>query len=348
MRQLLCFPLGTEDYGIDLACVHAIAAVEELHSVPGTPPFLRGVIPSALGPVPLVDLARKFELGSAALPPRPTAAIVRTPVAGRTSAMAILIGESSRIEELGPGAIEPAPELSSGIRAEFLLGVAKLEGRSVLALDLGLSLSATEAQALEGLGEDDRARATIESDPLEPWIDEMAPGADSFGSEHEHLVFSVSGVTAAFRLTEITELVQLGPVMPLPGVPPWVTGVTNLRGDVIPVLDTAAILGLPSAPPTARSCGIVASVELAERPAAVVFVVDDVLQVVTPGPGDLDLPASLGLPFPVEHVRGVTRCDRGFAVLLSPSTLVPGALTSAGGRPTTAVQRPRETASPAP
>src|SRR5207237_10131449 len=34
--------------------------------------------------------------------------------------------------------------------------------------------------------------------------------------------------------------------MPLPNVPDWLLGVTNLRGDVISVVDLHAFLGLPS------------------------------------------------------------------------------------------------------
>ncbi len=333
MRELLCFSLGSEEYGIDLAGVHAISSVAGLHSVPGTPSFLRGVIPSPLGPAPLVDLARKFKLGTEASPERPTAAIVETPIAGAPTAMAILIGESSRVVEVEPDNIEPPPELGAGIRAEFLRGVARVEGRTVFIIDLGPSLSATEVEALEGLRSD--YRDTVgEASGQTVRHGGSAGSAGGFDRDRsEYLVFSISGVSAGFRLTEISELVQIGSVMPLPGVPRWVSGVTNVRGQVIPVLDTAALVGLASAPPTSRTCSIIADVQVGERSTAVAFVVDDVLQVVAPAPGEIDLPASVGLPLPAEHVKGVARCDAGFVALLSPAALVPGALISAGDQP---------------
>jgi purine-binding chemotaxis protein CheW len=51
----------------------------------------------------------------------------------------------------------------------------------------------------------------------------------------------------ALELTSVREIVPAPPVTPLPGAPIEVLGVFNLRGDVIPVLDTAALLGLPPA-----------------------------------------------------------------------------------------------------
>jgi len=328
VRELLCFSLGAEEYGIDLASVHAISPVGDLHSVPDTPSFLRGVIPSPLGPAPLVDLARKFKLGSEARPERPTAAIVETRIAGEPSAMAILIGESSRVVEMEPGRIERPPELGGGIRAEFLQGVVRVEDRTVFVIDLGPSLSATEVEALEGLRADYRDGGGMDI-AVESRLTPSAEASSVDRDRSEYLVFSISGVSAGFRLTEISELVQIGSVMPLPGVPRWVSGVTNVRGQVIPVLNTATLVGLPSAPATSRTCSIIADVRVGERSAAVAFVVDDVLQVVAPTPGEIDLPASMGLPLPAEHVKGVARCDRGFVALLSPAALVPGALIAA-------------------
>jgi purine-binding chemotaxis protein CheW len=330
VRELLCFSLGAEEYGIDLACVHAISSVGGLHSVPGTPSFLRGVIPSPLGPAPLVDLARKFKLAAGAATERPTAAIVETRIAGQPSAMAILIGESSRVVEVEPAMIEPPPELGAGIRAEFLKGVVRVEDRTVLIIDLGPSLSATEVEALEGLRSayrDAGGLETAEEGRLVPRA-EGGPSSDD-RDRSEYLVFGISGVSAGFRLTEISELVQLGSVMPLPGVPRWVSGATNVRGQVIPVVDTAALVGLPSAPATSRTCGIIADVRVGERSAAIAFVVDDVLQVVAPASDEIELPASVGLPLPAEHVKGVARCGQGFVALLSPAALVPGALIAA-------------------
>jgi purine-binding chemotaxis protein CheW len=52
----------------------------------------------------------------------------------------------------------------------------------------------------------------------------------------------------ALELLAVREVVVAGRVEPLPGAPPAVLGLFNLRGEVVPVLDTAALLGV-GAPP---------------------------------------------------------------------------------------------------
>lgn len=53
---------------------------------------------------------------------------------------------------------------------------------------------------------------------------------------NEHYALPVDGVL---------EVAEFGDVTPVPGADPAVLGVRNLRGQVIPVLDLAALLGVP-------------------------------------------------------------------------------------------------------
>jgi purine-binding chemotaxis protein CheW len=62
------------------------------------------------------------------------------------------------------------------------------------------------------------------------------------------------------RTTAIREIRGWAPSTPIPHAPPGVIGVMNLRGSVIPIVDLARKLGLPSAEPDARSAIIVSEV----------------------------------------------------------------------------------------
>ena len=46
-------------------------------------------------------------------------------------------------------------------------------------------------------------------------------------------------------MTDVRECVVLGTTTPVPGAPPPVIGVMNLRGNVLPVVDARPLLGLP-------------------------------------------------------------------------------------------------------
>lgn len=57
------------------------------------------------------------------------------------------------------------------------------------------------------------------------------------------LLLPVGADRYALELVAIREVVLAPTVTPLPGAPATVLGVVNLRGEVVPLLDTAALLG---------------------------------------------------------------------------------------------------------
>ena len=56
----------------------------------------------------------------------------------------------------------------------------------------------------------------------------------------------------ALPVRHVPEVAELGDVTPVPGSPPQVLGIRNLRGEVIPVFDMAAALGASGSGETPR------------------------------------------------------------------------------------------------
>lgn len=63
------------------------------------------------------------------------------------------------------------------------------------------------------------------------------------------------------EITQIREIRRWSPATLLPHSPPYVLGVINLRGAVIPILDLAAKLGFSAIAPTERHVIIIAAIE---------------------------------------------------------------------------------------
>jgi purine-binding chemotaxis protein CheW len=76
----------------------------------------------------------------------------------------------------------------------------------------------------------------------------------------------------ALPVERVLEVAELGDLAPVPGSPAEVMGVCNLRGQVLPVMDLARVLGLPQGEP-----GRIVVTELAERRAG--LAVDAVIDV---------------------------------------------------------------------
>jgi purine-binding chemotaxis protein CheW len=75
-----------------------------------------------------------------------------------------------------------------------------------------------------------------------------APGPMTAPAGEQHVVFTLAGTDYAVPISRVLEIGRPSQVTPLPNVPDWVLGLTNLRGDIISVVDLRGFLGLGQAP----------------------------------------------------------------------------------------------------
>jgi chemotaxis signal transduction protein len=67
-----------------------------------------------------------------------------------------------------------------------------------------------------------------------------------------HVRLSVAGESYALPVENVLEVAELGDLSPVPGSHGAVLGVRNLRGEVLPVFDLAAVFGIPRDSPPLR------------------------------------------------------------------------------------------------
>jgi purine-binding chemotaxis protein CheW len=82
------------------------------------------------------------------------------------------------------------------------------------------------------------------SEPLEMQA-EPAGAAPDEDPPVNHIVFGLNGTRYAVSFRSVLELDRLSPITAVPNTPDFVLGVTNVRGEVVSVLDLRRLLGLP-------------------------------------------------------------------------------------------------------
>jgi purine-binding chemotaxis protein CheW len=108
-----------------------------------------------------------------------------------------------------------------------------------------------------------------------------AADKDAAEKELEQLLtFEQRGDEYALPLLRVREIVEYRSVTGLPATPPYVLGVIDLRGMVVPVIDMAAKLGLGPSPISSRSCIVLVETELGPSGALVGVLVDAVRGVI--------------------------------------------------------------------
>jgi purine-binding chemotaxis protein CheW len=132
-EHLATFFLAGEEYGVDVRLVQEIIRVSEITPVPRAPGFIKGVISLRGRIIPVVDLKRKLNLGEVDVRGRAARIAV---VKVRERLIGLLVDGASQVLRIPLTRIEPAPEEVVEIDANYIRGVAKLEERLIILMDL--------------------------------------------------------------------------------------------------------------------------------------------------------------------------------------------------------------------
>jgi purine-binding chemotaxis protein CheW len=145
-EQYLTFRIRDEEYAVSLLRVKEIIEYETVTRVPTTPAHIRGVINLRGAVLPVVDLAAKFGHAESALTRTTCIVVVETALHGETVVVGMLADAVSQVIDLAADQIEPPPPFGTHVRVDFLVGMAKIDGRLALVLDLDRVLSPVELQ----------------------------------------------------------------------------------------------------------------------------------------------------------------------------------------------------------
>lgn len=143
-EHLATFYLDQEEYGLPVRLVQEIIRVTEITQVPRAPDFIKGVINLRGRIIPVVDLRRKLKLGDVEIGRQTRIVVVKV----EDRLIGLLVDGASQVLRVPVSSIEAAPEEVVEIDEQFIRGVAKLEKRLIILIDLSQVLS-RELRAVE-------------------------------------------------------------------------------------------------------------------------------------------------------------------------------------------------------
>lgn len=143
--QLVVFGVGKELYGVGIDAVQEIVRVPDVTEVPDAPHFLEGVINLRGRIVPVIDLRKRLRLkGTERTKSTRVLVTDHESSKGGGNTIGLLVDSVSEVLKIQPDAIEEPPEMVSAIGVEYITGVAKVEERLIILLDLKKILSVEE------------------------------------------------------------------------------------------------------------------------------------------------------------------------------------------------------------
>ena len=147
--QLVSFKLGNEEFGIDIGRVQEINMMMQLTKIPNSNRFIEGVVNLRGKIVPVVNLRERLGLSKKEDDNRTK--IIVSDVNNKL--IGYIVDEVNEVLRISKSIIEPTPEIITGVNSELIEGVAKLEGRLLILLNLDKLLSTTEINQLQQIEE---------------------------------------------------------------------------------------------------------------------------------------------------------------------------------------------------
>jgi purine-binding chemotaxis protein CheW len=146
--QYVIFRLGESEFGVEIGQVLRIVRLMKVTRVPRSPGFLEGVVNirgEMGGLVPIVDLKKRFELPWQEYSDK--ARILVVEVEDQTVGM--IVDSVLEIAWLPTSSIKPPPEMVAEISGVYLTGLARLDDRLIIILNLNRVLTTEEIEELE-------------------------------------------------------------------------------------------------------------------------------------------------------------------------------------------------------
>jgi purine-binding chemotaxis protein CheW len=129
----------------------------------------------------------------------------------------------------------------------------------------------------------------------------------------KYLTFFLAKEEYGLEILKVHEIIGVLPITRVPRTPPFVRGVINLRGKVIPIVDLRSKFGMDAAPEAAETCIIVVQVHGAQTG----VVVDRVSEVADIAEGEIENSPSFGADVATDYLLGIAKSSGRVRLLLS-------------------------------
>ncbi len=130
------------------------------------------------------------------------------------------------------------------------------------------------------------------------------------------LSFKLGDETFAANVEKVLNILELSKITKVPKAPFYMKGVINLRGSVLPLVDTRLKFEMGETEFTNNTCILVLDIHMDNELVRVGALVDSVQEVIQLKNEDVSPPPSIGNKYQSEFIEGMARVSDEFVMLL--------------------------------
>jgi purine-binding chemotaxis protein CheW len=144
-NKVIVFQLKDEEFAVSVQQIGGIERMVTITRVPNTADFVKGVINLRGVVTPIIDL--RTRLGIEESPYNESTRIIIVNL--EEMEVGLIVDAANDVIDIPSDVIEPAPEVIGAVNADYIDGVAKLENRLLILLDLKKILTNEEINELK-------------------------------------------------------------------------------------------------------------------------------------------------------------------------------------------------------
>lgn len=134
--KYLIFTLAEEEYGIRIEKIREIIGMMPITYIPQTPEYVKGVINLRGKVIPVIDFRLRFRMNSCDYTDRTCIVVVEIPTAREALLIGLVVDGVTEVCAIKANEIDEAPSFGTGIRTDYILGMAKSEGKVKILLNI--------------------------------------------------------------------------------------------------------------------------------------------------------------------------------------------------------------------
>lgn len=134
----------------------------------------------------------------------------------------------------------------------------------------------------------------------------------------QYLTFYLGDEIFAMDIRTVREIIQHAAMTIVPLMPPFVRGVINLRGSVVPVIDLQSRFGRATAQIGKKTCIVIFDASRDNEKIELGLMVDAVSEVIEIPASQIEPPPQFGSTIQRDFIKGLGKVDGEFMVILEP------------------------------
>ncbi len=300
----LSFEIDEELFGVNLSNLNQIIESPELTKVPKSSDLLEGIIYHNNELLPIVNFQRWLNLSEDAKGERANILVLELKTDEGSIEVGLMVDKVLEVVHFNKESIEKVPHVGDH-DTNYIRGIARYLERFIMLIDVDKLFTENELSSIK----------ESRDSKVDKTLDELT---EIESLTNIYLTFSLGKEKLAVDANKVVEILDVPLITPIPGSNILLAGVINIRGSILPVVDTRLKFNIDIDENNNKITTVmVVDVNVNGEEMSVGAIVDSVTDIIEIAENDINTAASLDLPFNPAYLKGVTKVKDNFIQLMN-------------------------------